>query len=61
MGALRLAALAEKADIRPSHVGPIERSPRNPGLEVCKALADGLGLPPAQMVAEAEQGCRKRR
>jgi transcriptional regulator with XRE-family HTH domain len=52
--------LAERADIHPTHVGLIERSLRNPSLKVCKAIADALGLPLAQMVAEAERGCRKK-
>ena len=52
--------LAEKANIHPTHVGLIERSRRNPSLKVCKAIADALGLPLAQMVAEAEQLCRKK-
>jgi transcriptional regulator with XRE-family HTH domain len=51
--------LAEKANIHPTHVGLIERSLRNPSLKVCKAIADALGLPLAQMVAEAEQTCRR--
>ena len=51
--------LAERADIHPTHVGLIERSLRNPSLKVCKAIADALGLPLAQMVAEAEQICKK--
>jgi transcriptional regulator with XRE-family HTH domain len=53
--------LAEKADIHPTHVGLIERSLRNPSLKVCKAIADALGLPLAQMIAEAERNCRKTR
>jgi len=53
--------LAEKADIHPTHVGLIERSLRNPSLKVCKAIADALGLPLAQMITEAEQICRKTR
>jgi len=47
--------LAEKADIHPTHVGLIERSLRNPSLKVCKAIAGALGLPLAQMIAEAER------
>ena len=51
--------LAEKADIHPTHVGLIERSLRNPSLKVSKAIADALGMPLAQMIAEAERLCRK--
>ena len=53
--------LAEKANIHPTHVGLIERSLRNPSLKVSKAIADALGLPLAQMIAEAEQICRRNR
>jgi len=52
--------LAEKADIHPTHVGLIERSLRNPSLKVCKAIADALGLPLAQMIAEAERLNKRR-
>jgi len=52
--------LAEKADIHPTHVGLIERSLRNPSLKVCKAIADALGLPLAQMIADAEQVAAKK-
>ena len=52
--------LAERADIHPTHVGLIERSLRNPSLRVCKAIADALGVPLAQMISEAEQICRKK-
>lgn len=51
--------LAEKADIHPTHVGLIEHSLRNPSLKVSKAIADALGMPLAQMIAEAERLCRK--
>jgi transcriptional regulator with XRE-family HTH domain len=52
--------LAEKAGIHPTHVGLIERSLRNPSIKVAKAIADALGIPLAQMIAEAEQICRER-
>ena len=52
--------LAERADIHPTHVGLIERSLRNPSLKVCKAIANALGMPLSQMVAEAEQICGKK-
>jgi transcriptional regulator with XRE-family HTH domain len=47
--------LAEKADIHPIYVGYIERSVRNPTLNVAKAIANALGLTLAQMIAEAEK------
>ena len=52
--------LAERAEIHPTHVGLIERSLRNPSLKVCKAIADALGLPLAQMIAEAERLNKRR-
>lgn len=51
--------LAEKANIHPTHVGLLERSLRNPSLKVSKAIADALGLPLSEMIAEAERICRK--
>ena len=53
--------LAEKANIHPTHVGLIERSLRNPSLRVCKAIAEALGVPLAQMIDEAEQSCKQSR
>ena len=52
--------LAEKADIHPTHVGLIERSLRNPSLNVAQAIATALNLSLTQMVAEAEQLQKKR-
>ena len=52
--------LAEKADIHPTHVGLIERSLRNPSLNVAQAIAGALELSLTQMVAEAEQLQKKR-
>jgi transcriptional regulator with XRE-family HTH domain len=52
-------ALAEKADIHPTHVGLIERSLRNPSLHVVKALADGLNIPLTQLISEAEEICKR--
>jgi transcriptional regulator with XRE-family HTH domain len=47
--------LAEKADIHPIYVGYIERSVRNPTLNVAKAIANALGLTLSQMITEAEK------
>ena len=52
-------ALAEKAHIHPTHIGLIERGLRNPSLDVAKALATGLGLSLAELIAEAENVTRK--
>ncbi len=53
-------ALAERADIHPTHIGLIERSKRNPSLNVVKALADALGVSLADLVQEAEELTRKK-
>jgi transcriptional regulator with XRE-family HTH domain len=47
-------ALAEKADLHPTYIGLVERSLRNPSLNVSKSLAKALGIPLAKLVAEAE-------
>jgi len=51
--------LAEKADIHPTHVDLIERSLRNPSLNVAKSIADALGLTLTEMIAEAENVRKK--
>lgn len=48
-------ALAEKADIHPRHVGYIERSERNPSLNVAKSLAKALDVSLAELIQEAEE------
>jgi len=47
-------SLAEKADLHPTYIGMVERSLRNPSLNVSKALANALGVPLAKLIAEAE-------
>ena len=51
--------LAEKADLHATYIGLIERSLRNPSLNVAKAIANALGTPLGQLVSEAEQLCDK--
>ena len=46
--------LAEKADLHPTYVGLIERSLRNPSLNVSKSLAKALGVPLTKLISEAE-------
>jgi transcriptional regulator with XRE-family HTH domain len=58
---LSRAALAKRAGLHQTYVGLLEREERSPNLDTAKALADALRLPLAQMVAEAEQICRKTR
>jgi len=45
---------AEKANLHPTYIGLLERSLRNPSLNVTKALANALGVPLARLIAEAE-------
>ena len=52
--ALSQEALAEKADLHTTYIGMLERSLRNPSLNVLKALAKALGMPLAKLIAEAE-------
>ena len=53
--------LAEKSNLHPTYVSLVERSLRVPSLTVAKALADGLGVPLARLVVEAEQICDGKR
>lgn len=52
--ALSQEGLAEKADLHPTYIGMLERSLRNPSLNVTKKLAQALGVPLARLIAEAE-------
>jgi transcriptional regulator with XRE-family HTH domain len=52
--------LAEKADLHTTYIGLIERSLRNPSLNVAKAIANALETPLTQIISEAEQMCDKR-
>lgn len=54
-------AIAEMADIHPTHVGFIERSERNPSLNVAKSLAKALGVSLADLIREAEELQESRR
>ena len=47
-------ALAEKADLHPTHVSLIERFERNPSLNVANSLVKALGAPLSELIAEAE-------
>jgi transcriptional regulator with XRE-family HTH domain len=47
-------ALAEKADLHPTYIGMLERSLRNPTLNVTKALAKALNISLSRLIAEAE-------
>jgi transcriptional regulator with XRE-family HTH domain len=55
MKGLSQEALAEKAQIHPTHVGLIERGLRNPSLNVAASLASALGLSLSEMAARAER------
>ncbi|MGB7768395.1 MAG: helix-turn-helix transcriptional regulator, partial [Verrucomicrobiia bacterium] len=46
--------LAEKAGLHPTYIGMLERSLRNPSLNVIKELAKALRMPLAKLIAEAE-------
>lgn len=53
-------ALAEKADIASKMVSLIERGEINPSLNLMDSIAQGLGIPLAEMIAEAEKGRKKK-
>jgi transcriptional regulator with XRE-family HTH domain len=46
--------LAEKAGLHPTYIGMVERSLRNPTLNVAGGLATALNIPLSQLIAEAE-------
>ncbi len=48
-------ALAEKAEIHPTHISLIERCERNPSLNVAKFLATALDVRLAALISEAEE------
>ena len=52
--ALSQEALAEKANLHPTYIGMLERSLRNPSLNVTKELAKALGVTLSKLIAEAE-------
>ena len=45
-------ALAEKADLHPTYIGLMERSLRNPSLNVAQSLADALGVSLSELVRQ---------
>ena len=53
--------LAERAGLHPTYIGMLERSLRNPSLNVIKAVANGLGVPLSKLIAEAEALQSKRK
>ena len=55
------AALGKMAGLHQTYVGLLEREERSPNLDTAKAIAKALGLSLAEMIAEAEQICRKNR
>jgi transcriptional regulator with XRE-family HTH domain len=48
-------ALSELAEVDRTYVGLLERGKRAPGLDVSKRLALALGVPLAELIAEAER------
>jgi transcriptional regulator with XRE-family HTH domain len=57
--ALSQEKLAERSDLHPTYVGMLERCLRNPTLNVTKKLAEGLAIPLAKLIAEAESVQKK--
>jgi transcriptional regulator with XRE-family HTH domain len=52
--------LAERADIASKMVSLIERGTINPSLNLMDSIAQGLGVPLAEMIKEAEAERRRR-
>lgn len=57
---LSRAALAQNAGLHQTYIGLLEREKRSPNLDTAKAIANALGLPLAQMIAEVERTCDKK-
>jgi transcriptional regulator with XRE-family HTH domain len=57
---LSRAVLARIAGLHQTYIGLLEREERSPNLDTARAIADALGLPLSQMIAEAERNWRKK-
>lgn len=53
--------LAHRAGVHRTYVGGVERGERNPTVESLKKIADGLGVAPEEVLAEAATVRRARR
>lgn len=53
-GGLSQEALADRAGIHRTYVSDLERGARNVGLDNIIAIADALGVPPAQLFGPAD-------
>ena len=51
-------ALAEKANVHPTYIGLVERSLRNPSLNVAARFSEALGVSLSQLILEAEASRR---
>ena len=49
------SALAELSGLHQTYIGLLEREKRSPNLDTANAIADALGLPLSQLIAEAER------
>jgi len=56
MGNLTQEQLAERADSHWTYISEIENGHRSPGINVLRRLAEGLGMPLSELIAEAEDG-----
>ena len=52
-------ALSERAGLHQTHIGLLESASRNVTLNTAAALAEALGVPLSQLIAEAEELRRK--
>lgn len=47
--------LAERADLHRTYVSMVERAVRNISVDALSGIADALGLPPSQLLQQAER------
>lgn len=48
-------ALAARADLHPTYISDVERGARNPSWDVVARLAEGMGVPVAEIAAEYDR------
>lgn len=56
---LTLAALAAAAEVQDSEIGRLERGQRDPRLTTILRLANGLGIPPGELLGGIEPPPRR--
>jgi transcriptional regulator with XRE-family HTH domain len=57
-GRLTQEQLAERSDSHWTYISEIENGHRNPGIDLLRRIANGLGVPLSRLIAEAEEATR---